>query len=39
LDTCECSPSCYRCLRNYENQKIHEILDRENALIFLEQFG
>ena len=39
LDTCECSPSCYRCLRNYENQKIHEILDRENALNFLKQLG
>ena len=37
LETCECSPSCYRCLRNYENQKIHEILDRENALNFLKQ--
>lgn len=37
LDTCKCSPSCYRCLRNYENQKIHEILDRENALNFLKQ--
>ncbi len=39
LDTCKCSPSCYRCLRNYENQKIHEILDRENALNFLKQLG
>ncbi len=39
LDTCECSPSCYRCLRNYENQKIHEILNRENALNFLKQLG
>ncbi len=38
LFTCECSPSCYRCLRNYENQKIHEILDREKALNFLKQF-
>jgi predicted RNA-binding Zn-ribbon protein involved in translation (DUF1610 family) len=37
LNTCECSPSCYRCLRNYENQKIHEILDREKALHFLKQ--
>jgi ATP-dependent helicase YprA (DUF1998 family) len=37
LDSCECSPSCYRCLRNYENQKIHEILDRINALNFLKQ--
>lgn len=38
LETCQCEPSCYRCLRNYENQKIHEILDREKALIFLKQF-
>jgi len=37
LKNCECSPSCYRCLRNYENQKIHEILDREKALQFLQQ--
>lgn len=37
LETCECSPSCYRCLRNYENQKVHEILDREIALNFLKQ--
>ena len=37
LESCECSPSCYRCLRNYENQKIHEILDREKALYFLKQ--
>ena len=39
LNTCECSPSCYRCLRNYENQRIHEILDREKALNFLKQFN
>jgi len=39
LDTCKCSPSCYSCLRNYENQKIHEILDREKALNFLKQLG
>ena len=39
LDACECSPSCYRCLRNYENQKIHEILNRENALFFLKQLA
>ena len=38
LDTCKCSPSCYRCLRSYENQKKHEILDREHALKFLKQF-
>lgn len=35
LQTCECTPSCYRCLRSYENQKVHEILDREKALDFL----
>lgn len=38
LETCECEPSCYRCLRNYENQKTHEILDRIKALNFLKQF-
>lgn len=37
LRTCECEPSCYRCLRSYENQKIHEILDRKKALSFLNQ--
>lgn len=35
LATCNCSPSCYRCLRNYENQKIHERLNRQKALDFL----
>jgi ATP-dependent helicase YprA (DUF1998 family) len=38
LETCQCEPSCYRCLRNYENQKIHEKLDRKKALVFLKQF-
>lgn len=38
LKSCQCEPSCYRCLRNYENQKIHEILDREKTLNFLQQF-
>lgn len=37
LETCECEPSCYRCLRSYENQRIHEILDRKKALLFLKQ--
>lgn len=37
LNDCECAPSCYRCLRNYENQKMHEILDRKKALDFLQQ--
>ncbi len=37
LETCQCSPSCYRCLRNYENQGIHEMLDRIQALNFLKQ--
>jgi hypothetical protein len=39
LGNCECSPSCYRCLRNYENQKVHEILDREKALAFLQRLA
>ena len=37
LSSCTCSPSCYRCLRSYENQKIHELLDRKKALDFLKR--
>ena len=35
LQTCNCTPSCYRCLRSYDNQKVHEQLDRRKALAFL----
>lgn len=37
LSECDCEPSCYKCLRSYENQKFHEILDRRKALDFLNQ--
>ncbi len=37
LSGCDCDPSCYKCLRNYENQKFHEILDRNKALIFFDK--
>lgn len=37
LSTCECNPSCYNCLRSYENQKVHEILNRNKALDFLKK--
>lgn len=37
LDDCDCDPSCYKCLRSYENQKSHEILNRKKALGFLKQ--
>ena len=33
---CDCSPSCYHCLRNYYNSKIHDDLDRKKASDFLE---
>lgn len=36
---CTCSPSCYSCLRNYYNQKIHDILDRKLAYEFLENYS
>ena len=36
---CTCSPSCYNCLRNYYNQKIHDLLDREKAAAFLENWS
>ena len=38
LENCQCEPSCYRCLRSYENQKIHENLNRDKALQFLKKF-
>lgn len=34
-DGCTCSPSCYNCLRNYYNQRIHDQLDRRQAVQFL----
>lgn len=37
LSECDCDPSCYKCLRSYENQKVHETLDRNKALAFLSQ--
>lgn len=35
---CNCSPSCYSCLRNYYNQKIHDKLNRTYAYEFLEKY-
>ena len=35
---CNCSPSCYSCLRNYYNQKIHDLLSRFQAYEFLEKY-
>lgn len=35
---CNCSPSCYSCLRNYYNQKIHDKLNRKYAYDFLESY-
>lgn len=36
---CNCSPSCYSCLRNYYNQKIHDLLNRRYAYEFLENYS
>ena len=35
---CDCQPSCYRCLRNYYNQRIHDLLDRNEAKEFLSRW-
>lgn len=35
VEGCNCEPSCYNCLRSYENQRIHDILDRKLAAEFL----
>ena len=37
MKSCSCDSSCYNCLRSYENQKIHEDLNRNLAIKFLEQ--
>lgn len=36
---CTCNPSCYSCLRNYYNQKIHDKLNRHYAYRFLENYS
>ncbi|MFI3254696.1 MAG: DEAD/DEAH box helicase [Eubacteriales bacterium] len=38
LERCACDTSCYQCLRNYYNQKIHDELSRKEAMIFLEKW-
>ena len=38
MESCNCEPSCYNCLRSYENQKIHDQLDRNLVATFLRQF-
>ena len=35
VDDCKCDSSCYNCLRNYYNQKIHDNLSRQSASSFL----
>lgn len=35
---CNCDGSCYQCLRNYYNQKIHDSLNRQKAEAFLRQW-
>lgn len=37
MESCKCEPSCYNCLRSYENQKIHDELDRKLAAKFLNE--
>lgn len=38
VDMCNCDTSCYQCLRNYYNQKIHDELDRHAASAFLHRW-
>ena len=35
VGNCDCDSSCYKCLRNYYNQKIHDNLNRRQASAFL----
>lgn len=38
VSECDCGSSCYKCLRNYYNQKIHDDLDRHKAADFLRKW-
>lgn len=38
VENCKCDSSCYNCLRNYYNQKIHDQLDRYRAQDFLKDW-
>ncbi|MDD3831755.1 MAG: DEAD/DEAH box helicase [Clostridia bacterium] len=35
---CSCDTSCYNCLRSYQNQKFHDILDHKIAHAFLADY-
>jgi len=35
---CDCSPSCYKCQRDYYNQDWHSVLNRDSASKFLKQY-
>jgi ATP-dependent helicase YprA (DUF1998 family) len=37
LDNCRCDKSCYRCLRTYENQFEHKLLDKKLIQAYLDQ--
>ena len=37
-EDCDCDGSCYKCLRNYYNQKYHDQIDRMEAATFLKQW-
>ena len=39
MDICDCEPSCYKCLRNYYNQKMHDRLSRRKAADFLRPYA
>lgn len=39
MDDCDCEPSCYKCLRSYNNQKLHDHLNRKSAANFLRDFA
>lgn len=38
VQNCDCDSSCYKCLRNYYNQKIHDKLDRHLAAQFIAEW-
>lgn len=38
-ENCDCDPSCYKCLRNYYNQKFHDELKRYMVNVFMSNYS
>jgi rubrerythrin len=39
MKSCDCDTSCYKCLRSYYNQRIHDTLNRNDAVAVLSEYA